>query len=99
MASSGTTTTQSIVTLGNTGNEVVTDNEDDSTGVGIIHWDGGLVDVLATSISDREDISCSATISLVDADIGFWLDEEIPTNGTEEGGGAGGVEVKNLGQG
>ena len=57
------------------------------------------MDILATSISGREDISHSATISLVDAVTGSWLKGEIPTNGTEEGGGAGDVAVKNLGWG
>ena len=54
------------------------------------------MDVLATSVSGGGDISCSATISLVDTVTGSWLEEEIPTNGTEEGGGAGGVEGKYL---
>ena len=95
MASSGTTTMGNAVPLVDTDKEVVLANdEDDSTGVGTIHRQGGRsVDVLATSVSGREDTS------LEDVDTGPWLVEEIPTNGTEEGGGAGGVEVKNLGWG
>ena len=52
------------------------------------------MDVLTPSVPGREDISHSATISLVDAVTSSWVEEEIPTNDTEEGGS---VEVKNLG--
>ena len=98
MASSGTTATGSVVTLGEADDEIVS-NDDDSTGVGMICPGGASVDILTTSIYGREDISCSATISLVDAATGSWLEEVIPNNGTEEGGSTGGVDVKDLGQG
>ena len=84
MASSDTTTTESVETQGDMNNEVVP-NDNGSTGVGIRCQGGGAVNIWTTSVSGREDISCSATISLVDIVTGFWLEEEIPTNGTEEG--------------
>ena len=68
--------------MDNANDEVVL-NDNSSTGVRIICQGGGAVDVWATSISGREDISHSATISLVDTVTGLWLEEEIPTNGTE----------------
>ena len=64
MANSGTTTMGNAVPLVDTDEEVVLANDDDSTSVGMIHWGGRSVDVLATSISGREDAS------LVDVDTG-----------------------------
>ena len=64
MASSGTTTMGNAVPLADTDEEVVLANDDDSTGVGMIHLGGRSVDVLATSISGRE------VTSLVDFNTG-----------------------------
>ena len=95
MASSGTTTIGSVEAWGDANDKVVPN--DGSTGVRIINWGGGRVDIWATSISGREDASCSGIISLVDPVTSSWQEEEILTNGTEDGGGAGGVAVKDLG--
>ena len=97
MASSGTTTIGSVVTLEDADDEVVLANNDISTGMGIIHWQGATSEAFislafgtagsTTTTSDEDEDKDAGTT----ADVGLVV--KVSTTGTEIGEGAAGDEV------
>ena len=90
MASSGTTITGSVVTLVVADKAVVLVNDDNSTRTGVI------CQTLSVAFISLGSGTADSTISaLSDEDEGATagLHIETPTTDTEEGGGAGGVDV------
>ena len=89
MASSGTTTTGSVVTLVGADNEVVLVDDVDSIGIGVICQKRTISEAFISLGSDTAHLKTS------DEDMGaticVGLEVKIPTMGTEEGCGAGGV--------
>ena len=78
MASSGTTTTGSVVTLGDADNEVILDDNDDSTGTRVIHQWGTLSEAVVS-------LGCgTASSTTPKKDVGTAF--EIPSTGTDVGG-------------
>ena len=80
--------TGSVVTLGDTDEGTLTANDDDSTGVGMTAWQGTLSDAL-------DALGFGTADSIVEVGVGM-IDNETPTTGTKEGGGAGGVMFENV---
>ena len=87
MASSGTTIAGKVPAL--------TDNDDNNepTGVGVIQWGRSSMEILDTLSFGRADSSAPDNDSIAGTTTGIGLMVETPTTGTEEEGGAGGVEV------
>ena len=77
----------SVVTLGDAADDVLLADDDDSTGVGVIHQQGTISETLVSLGFGAAGFTTS------DEDVRIAVGLEIPSTGTDVGGGARGVKV------